>query len=169
MTTNNFPQQPAEQPTKGKAKTKTRRRWVIPTLGAGAALLVGVAIGNAGDSSPETTAAPEPQPTVTVTPEPEVKTETIEVETTPQSCLDALDAAEGLAGNAGSLAGYVSILADLVPRAYDAGLYGDIAEAQAIVSEGEALNADMDRVLPDLQANVDAYNAASAECRAMTQ
>lgn len=120
-------------------KPKKRRRWVTPALLA-AGVAVGAALGAAGEP-----AAPEPEVReVTVT-------EEVEVPTTPQICLEALDRAETVIQYA---AEGIGIMAD-----------GFDAASRYDVSGIEAATAELDTLQGPLQVARAEYDSASMECR----
>lgn len=114
---------------------------------------------------------PEPAPTVTVTAEPEIRTET--VETTPQSCLEALDAAERLSVAVTPALQNGADLALLVSEAYSAGFLegatGDSSGSDAVVAEAKRITESMDAATPEFEAAVDEYRVKAEECRAASQ
>ena len=130
-------------------------------------LSVGLVSACAGGGEPEpaptvtVTAEPEPAPTVTVTAKP--------VATTPQSCLDALDAAERLTASVSPALENGGALADLVGRAYAAGFVegqtGDTSASDAVTAEAGRIAESLGDAMPEFEAAMAAYNDAAQTCR----
>lgn len=95
-------------------------------------------------------AEPEPAPTITVTAEP-VITE-VEVEVTPQVCIEALE-------NTGEVLLIMSKIQEQVPPAIDAAYNRDAAALTAVTAEVTSLNEQTDALMP---AAVDAIEACQA-------
>lgn len=119
----------------------------------------------AGCSGGSETAQPAPAPTVTVTGEPEIRT----VTETPESCLDALDAAERLTASIAPALEEGSALSVLIPQAYSAGITegttGDSTETDAVVTEAARISAAMDAAMPEFEAALTAYKDQAQRCR----
>jgi hypothetical protein len=118
------------------------------------AVTIGVVIGASG-STAETAA-------------PVVKTKTVTetVEVTPQSCLDALDAAEGVVSSA---ADYVNLTVQwprLVLRALRAGVNMDMTAVDNITADINGLTADTRAITADVRPQVKQFNSAEDACRA---
>lgn len=136
--------QPGWTPPNPTTAPKKAKRW--PWFAAiAAALLIGGAIGSSGGDTP--TATPQPAETVTVT---ETKTET--VETTPASCIEALDAAENVIA-------YASQSLDIVADSFEAVSEFDVDRVEANTKKMEALT-------PKIAVQRDVYNPAAEDCRA---
>ena len=119
---------------------KAPKRRVGLVLAVAASVVAGIAIGSAATGSAEPTTKTE-----TVT-----ETETVEV--APQSCLDALDAAEGL------------VHRGVVP-AFDASADAMDAASRFDVAGINAATARMNRLTPRIERYVGDYNAAADSCR----
>ena len=138
-------QGPVENPHKA-SRSFSFRRLAWPAIAA-LALFFGVGIGSSsGDASaPAADADPE------VITETETVTEEVEVETTPQSCLDALDYGEQGFG----------VASDFAQAASD-GFYAaadlDVVALEDAQGRIEQANADMDPISQR-------WNAAKEECR----
>lgn len=139
-------------------------------IGYAATTVVALAIGAAasGGEGTETATASEPVPTPTVTvtqpPQPPV-TETVEVEVTPQACLDALDYAGQLLEGSAEFANITGRTLPLIEQALMAGLDYDVAAVEAITAELDSINADLDALIANMPDDTAVAEAASA-CRA---
>ena len=161
-------QPPFPQHYQPLAPPKKKRRWLVPAAAAFVALVVGYGMGST-DSS-------EAEPATTKT---ETVTETQTVEVAPQSCLDALDAADQVRKDAAK--GFDLTIRfteisqqwpDLVLRAAQAGATLDSAEISAITSEIDGMTTDTNEVNRKLTSladqtgqDTDNYLAAAEQCR----
>lgn len=165
MNDNSF--RPNSTPTiPGHTPAKKPRRWVKPTaLTAGflATAFVGIGIGAAGSS--DATATPAPAPTVTETAEPVV--ETVVEEVTPQSCIDAIDAADTVIDDLGTLGLTIAEYIEIIPDAYEAGLYADDTAAAQVMADMEDLNARVEGM--GIESSRADYDAAVISCRELAQ
>jgi len=133
------PPQPPKQPK--------RFGWIAAGLFALGGLTVGgLAAGTTATNSAASMPAPVPTATVTTT------TPAEEVETTPQSCLDALDYADEGFGYASKVIGHVR-------DAIDAIMIYDVAGVRRSTVKIEKVSDKMGNLAPK-------YNSAKSECRA---
>ncbi len=123
-----------------------------------AALVAGIVIGSSGASSTAEVAEPQVK---TVT-----KTKTVTEEVTPQSCLDAIEASEGIADQAIRFTDASTKWPNLVSRALQAGMAMDVAEVKNITADIEGITADYEDITVDTQQLVSDFNTTSADCQA---
>ena len=91
-------------------------------------------------------------------------TETVSV--TPQSCIDALDTSEELvAGPVIRMTDRSLELLDMVSRAFEAGLYGDSAGAQSIITDLNTMTEDIKADNEVISELADDYQKQSQDCR----
>lgn len=119
------------------------------------ALLAGVGVGVAGG-------AVASEPTVQT----KTRTVTEEVPTTPQECLDALTAAEGLGRQMSRTLTVSMEWPDLVQRAARAGMNMDVAGIDSVTADVTSISGDYEAILPEVDRLVDDFNTAKAGCRA---
>lgn len=99
-------------------------------------------------------------------PKAETKTVTETVDSTPQSCIDALDAAEALVqGPVVEQSSDTIILVNLIPKAFDAGVHMDEAAANSIITTMGEVNKRTESRNATIESLVGDYNAASDDCR----
>jgi hypothetical protein len=115
------------------------------------------AAGSASDRSPRS--ADLSAPTVTVT-------KTVPNMEAPQSCLDALDAAEALTKDAGDFASTVTAYPDLIRRAAIAGSTFDTAGIEAITRKIESMSVEIRAETDSVDMHGDRFRATAADCRA---
>lgn len=120
---------------------KDKRFLIVGGAGLIVGLFAGIGLG------PTEQVQAEPAPAVTVTPAPEVRT--VEVEVTPQSCLDALS-------NTGTVIGIMADIQEQVSPAIMAAATSDVAALEAITSQVAMLNGQTEAAMP---AAVDSINA----------
>lgn len=124
---------------------------IVPVVAA-VALGVGLVAGSGG---PET---------VTKT---ETKTVTETVDSTPQACVDAMDAAEALVtGPVVEQTEDSVVLVGLIPLAFEAGVNMDNAAAQDIIDTLDETTARSESRNVEIESLVTEYNEASEKCRA---
>lgn len=89
------------------------------------------------------------------------------VDTTPQACIDALDAAEALVhGPVIEQSEDTIVLIGLIPQAFEAGLNADSVSAQNIIDTMDEITAQSDERNVEIDTLVTEYNETSEECRA---
>lgn len=143
---------------------KPKRRVSKKVLAyAGTAILafgVGTVAGGGSDGTSTAPVSATPTPTVTVT-----ESASPTSGAAPQSCLDALDAAEVVAGDSSQA---LSITGDLfggpVQDAITAAAYGDVDGLQKANGELSAATDQLNSI--DISSHVTTYNAAASKCRA---
>lgn len=124
---------------------------IIPVV-AVTALALGLA---AGDGETET---------VTKT---ETKTVTETVNSTPQACVDAMDAAEALVtGPLVEVAEDSVVLIGLIPLAFEAGYNMDDTAAQSVIDTLDETATRSESRNVEIESLVTEYNEASEKCRA---
>jgi hypothetical protein len=135
------------------------KKTVIIT--AVAASTLGIILGAASVSGDTSSQSPDPvtlhSPTVTVTQAAQTRT--------PQSCLDALDAAEAVGSDVYK---FDQILIDnqkLMRPAIMAAYNHDAAEMTRITSEVQAINTRIQSINGETSADVAAFNTAKTACR----
>ncbi len=111
----------------------------------------------------------ETAPTVTETvsaPTPTSETVTKTVEKTPQSCLDALDAAGQGFGLASDFAKQTGRLIPLFPKTLRAGLNQDVQAIRDITDQIKDINSDLEATTTKIRQQAETLRPLAAECRA---
>jgi hypothetical protein len=159
---NSYPEYPGHVPAKKRSKAKTP---IIAGVTGLIALFAGVGIGLGDDGTATATPAETvtATATTTATAEPEVRTENVEVEVTPAACLEALDHAETAMETTAEVGLLATEYIAFIPRAFEAGMSYDSAEAEVIMSEMDSLTAEITGY--DLGALRDGYDVAAEQCR----
>ncbi len=117
------------------------------------ALLVGVGVGVAGE--PET---------VTETVEAAGPTEEVEVEVTPESCLEVIDRAEEI-GTIAAKSGGISIgYVNLIPDSIRAGMSMDAGAVDVITAKLKELRLRQEALTDETEVVVRQFNVAKADC-----
>lgn len=161
------------------APPEPKRSWYQRKLVVIPSLVVAATVGFGIGSSDSEDAAATPQPT----PEPQTitKTETVteQVEVTPGSCLDALDAADEVRSDAADFGGLMIRMStvnrqwpDLVLDAARAGVNVDAAAldditttVQGMTADTKQINHEMNDLATETGRDTDRYLAASEHCR----
>jgi hypothetical protein len=133
---------------------------IFVALGVTAAFVVGMGAGAAAGPADDT-AATINSPTTTVT-------QTATQSRTPQSCLDALNAAEVVNGDAAEFSQIVADYSRMLSPAVKAAYLHDIAGMDAMTTKIQTIAPRIHAVTADVQADGAAYAAAAADCRADT-
>lgn len=121
-----------------------------------AALVAGVVIGSSGT---EQAAVAEPKI--------KTVTETVEVEVTPQGCLDAIEAGETIMGDEVPKFADITIsFIGLVQRAAKAGMNMDAVAMGNIAEDVDGLTKDTQNINAELTPLVRDFKAGRAECKA---
>jgi hypothetical protein len=131
---------------------------IFVALGVTAAFVVGMGAGAAAGPADDT-AATIHSPTTTVTQTAQMQTRT------PQSCLDALDAAEAVGSDVYK---FDQILVDnqrLMRPAIMAAYKHDAAEMTRITSQVQSINTRIQSINGETSADVAAFNTAKTACR----
>jgi hypothetical protein len=133
---------------------------IFVALGVTAAFVVGMGAGGAAGPADDTTAKTIHSPTVTVTQTAQSRT--------PQSCLDALDAAEVVNGDAAEFSQIVVDYSKMLSPAVQAAFLHDTAGMDAMTVKIQTIAPRIHAVTADVKADGAAYAAAAANCRADT-
>jgi hypothetical protein len=137
-------------------------RNTLYVLPAGVCLALVSACGGTSDAAQTPTTVTVTKPAVTVTDE-------VTVETVPQSCLDALDAADTIAGDTGA---FGQIMVDMItqfPKAVRAAFNRDAAAINAATTRQEGINTRLGNLTDRMAPHIDTYRAARDECQASAQ
>lgn len=135
----------------------SKKSVVITGLGA---LVAGVIIGSAGAASSTTVAEPQVK-TVTQT-----RTVTDRVEVTPQSCLDAIDAAEAISVQTRDYVELTTDLPQMIVSAAKAGMSMDAAALEAVTTDMNDFSSDTKSITAKIGPLVNDFNSAKASCQA---
>lgn len=133
--------------------------------GMAAALIVGIAAGGAaaGSDDPTRTATTAPTPaTVTTT----VTEQTEAAAVTPQSCLDALTAAEAITRDSRHFVRAIIVYPSLILKSARAGMQLDADKINEVTATVKGISAKVDGITADVTEHVAAYNTAAEDCRA---
>jgi hypothetical protein len=138
---NSYPEYPGHVPA------KRRRRWIAPTAIGAVALLAGVGIGAAGEKTEVVTVEAEPI-TKTVT-------EEVEVQVTPEACIEYIALSEQVYTLSSDMVGYSMDMLDAVDTV-------DVAAAEAAVAGMDRVNTDLDAISDDVVATKEACRGEGA-------
>jgi hypothetical protein len=141
-------------------------KWILAATGTTVVLMVGVGIGAAGsttDRAPRSADLSAPTVTVTKT-VPNVASRMTPA--TPQVCVDALDDAEVIYGDAGDFLQIFTEMAPINSRAVTAAYNHDILAMQAATAEIKAKTAGIRRITMAVSAHGASYRVAARQCRA---
>lgn len=135
------------------------RKSIVPVV---AAVVAAVSLSACGTTAPQIKTV-----TKTVRPDPIIKTKTVTktVTKTPQSCLDALDAAEKATHLASEFARASSDYPAMVRDAFKAGLQGNPYEAQDVLNRMKSATRKYGSINRRLTPTVVKYNNAASDCR----
>lgn len=154
------PQLPPTPPPAQPAAPAKRRRWLKPALIAGGVLLA-YGVGAAGDTAATPTPVSTPAPTVTVT-----ETATPPATGAPQSCLDALDAADRVNALVGTAFERVADMMGHVEDAFEAISALDVTGVEDAADGIKSETRKLTKLREDkLEPALTSYGENRAKCR----
>jgi hypothetical protein len=139
---------------------------VFAALGVTAAFVVGMGAGAAAGPADDSAA---PSDAITITEPGATVTQGVAIhDGTPQSCLDALDAAEVVNGDAAEFSQIVTDYSRMLSPAVKAAYLHDVAGMEAMTTKIQTIAPRIHAVSADVQTDGAAYASAAADCRADT-